>query len=204
MNEPSKTRFGAWFRSGGDGRLVGSFILSLLFDSSPRPGTTNPNTPGELDGFDDESLRLLVDEGRRQIDSQAVRYRHTTDRAQVLVTISLIAIPFWVGVYQLTTKTKGWEHAVSGALWALGGLGILAGLAAAAAVIVAKASFAQIDTTQVSGWKPPVLKGLAADYASAVRMGEVTVADRVTVFRQATRFLIWGVVFTTASVLVAV
>jgi hypothetical protein len=79
-----------------------------------------------------------------------------------------------------------------------------AGLEAAAAVIVAKASFAQIDTTQASGWKPPILKQVAGDYADAVKLGEVTVADRVTVFRQATRFLIWGAVLTTAAVLVAV
>jgi hypothetical protein len=71
-------------------------------------------------------------------------------------------------------------------------------------VIVAKASFAQIDTTQASGWKPPILKQVAGDYADAVKLGEVTVADRVTVFRQATRFLIWGAVLTTAAVLVAV
>jgi hypothetical protein len=50
-----------------------------------------------------------------------------------------------------------------------------------------KATFSGVDTTQMTTWDPPVLRQLAKDYASAVRIGEMTVALRVTIFRQAAR-----------------
>ena len=76
---------------------------------------------------------------------------------------------------------------------------IIAGLGLAAAVIVVRADFDQTDTTQVSTMKSPVVKQVAAEYAESVKIGEITVAARVTVFRMATRYTVWGALLTSAA-----
>ena len=44
--------------------------------------------------FDDDSLHLIVDEGRAQIAVQNDRFRHATDRAQLMVTVDLALLGF--------------------------------------------------------------------------------------------------------------
>lgn len=51
-----------------------AFILALLFGGEVRP-SGNPNEPGDLTAFDDDSLRLVIDEGRAQISCDANRDR---------------------------------------------------------------------------------------------------------------------------------
>ncbi len=183
--------------------LTAAFIAGLLFGWEVKGEQESPNHPGDVTEFDELSLRLVVEEGRRQIDNQSERFKHTTDRAQVVVTVSLLALPFWVGLFSLARKSRHWQEWVSGGLWVLAGFLLVCGLAAAAAVAVTKANFEAIDTTQITTWDPPVLRRMAMDYAGAVRLGEGTVADRVTVFRQATRLLVWGAIFAALAAVVA-
>ncbi len=56
---------------------------------------------------------------------------------------------------------------------------------------------------QMTHWPEPVLNQLAADHAESVICGENTVAARVTLFRQAARFVSWGAVLAAASYLIA-
>jgi hypothetical protein len=64
------------------------------------------------------------------------------------------------------------------AVWVLSGILAIIGTAAAAAVVVVKASFGVIDATRVTTFPPPVLRCLAS---------ELTADLRVTMFRQAAR-----------------
>ncbi len=185
-------------------RLVSSYILALLFGTPVRGLAKNPNVEGDLSGFDEPSLQLVIDEGQRQLAEQSDRFRHTTDRAQLVVTVSLVALPFFVATSDLVRKTHGVTRLVAAGLEVFGGLAIVLGLLASASVVVVKATFSAIDTTQITGWKPPILRELAADYAKTVRVGEETIADRITVFRQATRFLVWGATLTTVAALLGV
>jgi hypothetical protein len=183
------------------GLLWASFVLALLFGRSVRPTFENPNTLTPPVGFSPDDLQLVVEEGRRQQQAQLDAFRHTTSRAQLLVTISLAAVAFWVGVFSLVGDTQAWERVVSGGLWVLGGAGLILGLAAAGGVVVASAPFAQTDTTQLA--RAPGVEHLAREYAELVRIGEVTVADRLTAFRQATRLVVWGVLVSAAASVVA-
>jgi hypothetical protein len=183
--------------------LACTFIAALLFERRVKPTFENSNQVCDLGQLDPESLRLIVDEGRRQAEDQVNRFRHTTDRAQILLSVSLAAMAFWVGSFALVSRTADWERVVTAALWTVGGIGLMSGLAAAAGVVVVKASFDQVDTTQMTSWKDSVLRRLAADYADAVRRGEVTVADRVTAFRQATRLVVWGALLVAMASIVA-
>jgi len=183
--------------------LTASYVKALLLGGSPGTGTTNPNALSDLGAFDEESLREVVTEGRRQLDHQSESFRHATDRGQLLLTVTLVAIGFEAATFGKITGTSSAGEIVALILWLPGFVVTLLGLAAAGAVVAVKATFDRIDTTQVSGWKPPILRQLAADYASAVRQGEETVADRVTVFRQATRFTVWGSMLASVALVVA-
>jgi hypothetical protein len=180
-----------------------AFVLALLFGGSVIPERLNPNEPADLSGLSPESLRLIVEQGRRQLDAQSERFRHTTDRAQTLLTVSLVALAFVAGILSRVTSTNGAQRVIAATFWAVGIVLVLLGATAAAAVIVVRADFSAIDTTQMTHWSEPVLPDLASDHARSVIRGENTVAARVTLFRQATRMVTWGAVLAAASYLTA-
>jgi hypothetical protein len=180
-----------------------AFILALLFGGSVTPDRLNPNEPADLGQLTPVSLQLIVDQGRRQLDAQSERFRHVTDRAQTLLTVSLVALAFVAGIVTRISGSHGAQRVFATIGWAVGLLLVLVGIAAAAAVIVVKAEFSAVDTTQMTHWSEPVLTQLAADHAKSVILGENTVAARVTLFRQATRFVSWGAVLAAASYLIA-
>jgi hypothetical protein len=183
--------------------LTARFVKALLVGGGASSGIINPNQSGSMNDFDEASLREVITEGRRQLDGQADSFRHATDRAQLLLTVTLVAIGFEAATFGKVTGTSGWIQVIALVLWGIGFCLTILGFAAAASVVVMRAQFMDIDTTQVSTWASPVLHELAKDYAESVRMGAITVADRVTVFRQATRLVVWGTVLGALSLVLA-
>lgn len=57
--------------------------------------------------------------------------------------------------------------------------------------------------TQLSTYSEPILKSLAKDYAETVRLGEITVAARITIYRAGTRYLCWASVAGAAAYVAA-
>lgn len=177
-------------------RLTPAFILGLVFGGPVKPTLTNPNTPSDMTSFDDADLQLVVDEGRRQLDNQTGAFQHVQGRAQSLLTVCLAVLAFATGAIGRLQRICGVRFVVALIVFVLAVCLVIVGLALAAAVIVVRADFEQTDTTQVTGFKAPILRTVAADYANVVRIGEITVAARVTVFRMATRYSVWGAVLT--------
>jgi len=175
-------------------RLTWAFVLAMLFGGAARPTSVNPNRPGDVSKFGEDSLRLLVEEGRRQLQEQTDRFTHATERAQALLTVGIVVLGFVSATFQHANDAWEFFRVAALTLWVLGLALTLVGLAAAAAVIVVQAEFKAVDTTQASTWTPPIDRRLAADYVEAVVLGETTVAARVTVFQQATRLVSWGAV----------
>ena len=129
-----------------------------------------------------------MEEGRIQLADQNDRFKYATDRSQSLVTVAVALVGFLAALLDGLLKLHvGIRQDLALAFWSLSLLLVLVGLAFGASVITTKAFLSQVDTTQVSSWAPPVLQQLVRDYAKAVRIGEITVADRVTIFRVATR-----------------
>lgn len=179
-----------------------AYVLALLFGGPVGVPKVNPNQPGDLEQFEPEDLRLVIDEGRRQLADQAVSFRHVTDRGQVLTTVSLAVLAFWAASGR-SFSDDTWTATLGQVLWAGGGVLAIIGVAASASVVVVQATFTAVDTTEITTWEPPVLRRLAADYAGAVVNGENTVASRVTLFRQATRIVVWASVLVASSVALA-
>lgn len=81
---------------------------------------------------------------------------------------------------------------------------ILVGVMLSAAVVVVQGNFGSIDTTKVTHLPAPRLRELAKCYADSSQLGAGTVADRITAFRAATRFVLFGVLLAAGSLLLVV
>ena len=188
---------------GREVRLTLGFVLALVLGGRMDPPIVNQNVSGTMAGFGAADYSLVIDEGRRQIDSQSERFKHATDRAQTTLTIGLIVLGFVAGIFQRANNADDWHRAVGLALWFIASCLSVSGIAAAASVIVVRADFMRVDTTQMTHWASPIQQQLAADYAEAVVLGESTIAARVNVFRQATRLVAWGAVVAATSYIVS-
>jgi hypothetical protein len=177
-------------------RLAPAFLLSLLLGGPVSALRQNPNQPENIGTFDDADLQFVVDEGRRQIDAQRSDFEHVQSRAQSLLAVGLAVLGFSAGGLGWLTRVHGATYAADLLLWIVAFGVVLIGVGLSASVVVVQANFDRIDTTQMTRWTTPVLRSLAEDYAKSVRVGEITVADRVTVFRLATRYISWGAVLT--------
>lgn len=182
--------------------LTPAFVLALIFGGAVTPELANPNDPGPMDEFTQDELQIIIDEGQRQLDNATGSFEHVQNRAQVLLTISLAVLAFAVGAYGRLDRVDGPALVIASAVLVLAMVLVVLGLALAGAVIVVRADFDQVDTTQASAFAPPIRKAVAADYATSVRVGEITVAVRVNVFRIATRYTVWGAILTAASYLI--
>ena len=187
-----RDRISSWFR-----RPTPAFLVALLFDGSPAPLTKNDPSAGDIESLSQDEWELVVEEGRRQLDAQADRLQHVQGRAQALLTVCLALLAVVVGGYGRIRDESGefdcWPRVV---LWIVGAGLVVVGLALSAAVIAVRADFDQIDTTTLTQKPRPLWRETAKEYANAVKRGEVTVADRVTVYRLATRYTVWGALVT--------
>ena len=165
--------------------------------------SANPNNPGDVSNFDDDSLQLLIEDGRRQLDDQSDRFKHVCDRALALLTISLAVIGLMATSYPHVLRPSGTRGDVALGLWSAGALFAVLGTLLTAAVAVARADFGAIDATVMSNLSPPIKARLAGEFAKAVMVGETTLAARVTLFRQAVRRVCWAAILLGVAYVVA-
>ena len=145
------------------------------------------NQPGSLEAWKEDDLRLMVDEGRRQLDQQLGDLESLRGRAQFLFTVT-VALVGALGAL----ADDAYDQACEGVfvLWCVATLaGAYAGLGAAA-VMTVRADFSVIDSARLSTYPSPILARLAGDYSRMLGTGANTVATRLTIFRQAVVWLI--------------
>jgi hypothetical protein len=160
-----------------------------------RPGTSAPvhdadhNESGVLDSWTADQIRILIDEGRRQIDRQTEDLERVRQRAQVALVIGL-ALEGTVGALRgLVSSAETWPAWV---LWALGLVLVAWAVLGAAATAVVQADMQIIHATVLSRRSGDVERGLAADYAAMAPVGEKQLATRLTNLRLAVAFLLAG------------
>ncbi len=76
----------------------------------------HPTEPGDVSGWDAEELRLLLEEGRRQLDRQRAELERIQTRAQFLFTTAAALLTVFVSQ---TDRIDGWAP-VRGGLWSPG------------------------------------------------------------------------------------
>lgn len=146
----------------------------------------DPTTPGDRVGWSDADNRLLIEEGRRQIDRQIEDLERIRTRSAFLVTTSLGLVAAAVAVVTRAVKAGN-----PGAflVFSFGLLAVVLGLLGAASLLTAQSEIGTIHTALLSDEAPPVLDKTAKAYAKFVSIGENTVATRLTVFRDAVTLL---------------
>jgi hypothetical protein len=144
-----------------------------------------------LDGWSDADLQLLIDEGRREADSQSAAVLEVRGRAQWLFTgtLALVAALAASGSSVLgDTDAPTWARVFWYASLPLAGYGGLG----AAAVITVRGDFGAISSWQLSQGTPPILGRVAKDYADMLGLGEDTVNTLISVYRQAVVWMLAG------------
>jgi hypothetical protein len=141
--------------------------------------------PTSLDDWRDDALRLLVDEGRRQLDRQSARFDRVRTNAQFLFTTALALL---VVLAAAARRTDGLLMVA----WAFGLAVVALGLLGAASLLTVRSDFGTIDTAKLTESGPAPLAALADAYAHQVGTGENTVAARITVYRDAVWLVLLG------------
>jgi hypothetical protein len=171
--------------------------LYLVYAVSPlRPGVEMPTFreprpfKWDLDSqLTVDDLKVIVDEGRRQIDRQLADLERLRGRAGALVTLCLV---------ELAALSAGasriFGSAPLTAVWSLSAMAVLLALGGALALLSAQAKFGRTDTMGLAASKSQVHRVAALSYAKSVSQGEETIATRVTVFRDAVLLAIMGAI----------
>ncbi|WDG18265.1 hypothetical protein [Microbacterium sp. Clip185] len=142
-----------------------------------------------MDGWRDADYELLITQGRAQIARQRSDLEQIRSRAQFLFTTTLAAIALAMAAL---------PH-VAGSLsaflvWTVAVLAIGISALGAAAVVVVRKDFMDIDTARVALQYSPVNVAVAKAYAQSVSTGENTVATQITNLRNAVLALLLGVI----------
>lgn len=167
----------------------GHLLAVFLVGHSPPSVSAHRNPPGDIAEWGDECLELLVEEGRRQVDRQREHLERVRSRAQVLFALAFPVL----GVLVAATSPPQWRWPqLSDLVVWLGVFSTALALLGAVSVMTATARLGTIDAALLSAYEQPVLGQLAADYAQIVSTGENTVSTRLTVFREATLWLMVG------------
>jgi hypothetical protein len=143
--------------------------------------------PQGVDGWDDDDLQLLIEEGRRQVDRQQSDLGQIRARAQWLFTVGVAALVALGGGFASVHPPLGLAL-----MWLVGMVLLVYGVGGAAAIVTVKADFSVIHAAVLSAADPPVRRALASAYARMMPTGENTVATRLTVLRQAVVFCLAG------------
>lgn len=150
---------------------------------------TDTLEPEPLDGWGDDALQIVIDEGRRQIDRQSDRFDRIRSSAQFLFTTALaLLVVLGASAHRVLHR----EGVVLSAGWVIGLLAVAGGTLGTAAILTVKAEFGSIHTALLSRSGPAPLRDLAVAYTQQVRAGENTLNARVTVYRDAVWLVLVG------------
>jgi hypothetical protein len=143
--------------------------------------------PDPLQGWSAEDRALMIQEGRRQADRQLRDLKEIRGRAQWIFTLGVAITVALAGAF-LADRPTGTRLGLFIASLVM----LVYGLAGAASIMAVRADFSTIDTAALSKHRPPIEAYLAGAYSRMLRLGENTVATRLTIFRQVVVWVIVG------------
>ncbi|HVE45525.1 MAG TPA: hypothetical protein VNA57_02095 [Acidimicrobiales bacterium] len=159
--------------------MYGRYVAALF-----RPGHRVPTfdvyriVAGDMAGWSAEELRLLVEEGRRQVDRHARELERIQSRAQFLFTTALALLIVLAAAGRRVATSEG---VVMLLVWGLGTAVVAAGMLGASSLLAVRAEVSGIETALLSTQAPGgVLEALARSYAGMMSRGESSVATRLT------------------------
>lgn len=169
--------------------------LYLRYATAPlRPGArlpvfeepTKPEWPLRSE-LDVPQLDLIMSEARRQLDRQRADLESLRTRSNALVALCLVEL----GLLS-AGASKVFKHGLLIVPWALSVVAVLLALGGAIALVSARADFSGVNIFGLAAAKPPLHRVATKAYVGATSTGDVTIAARVTVFRDAVLLAIVG------------
>lgn len=148
-----------------------------------------------------EELKVVIEEGRRQLDRQAIRMSAIETRAQILIGVALTISGFLFNNLDSADRLGDLLEYLSRGLLSLGIAFNVLSSCGAAAIVATKAVFAAPDTTRTANAGGD-LRVLARSYAESVILGENTVAARVTHMRRSVVSLVLGAICGFAGIVI--
>lgn len=158
------------------------------------PTTYGDLAPADLGDWDADELDLMIDEGRRQLDSLATQFEQTRSRGQFLFTLG-VALVVPAGAVGATRFDDSFPLFM---VWFLGFLSLAVAVLGAAAVVVAPGQLKGIDAVLLS--HPPESGDVRLELASAYPRAVTTSADTVRVRHSLLRDSVWFLVIGLALV----
>ena len=150
-------------------------------------------TVGDLDGWPDSDIDLLLDEGRRRLDAQAERFDRIRQTAQVVLPLATaLAVVVGRTAAPIHARKAGCTEFTYLTVYGLSLGCLFMSVFGSAALLVVKATFGSVLPTLVSQGEPPVAKALARAYAEQSVIGEHTINTRLTLQWWSVLFLVAG------------
>jgi hypothetical protein len=163
------------------------------------PSTYGDVTPGELKDWTEDDVILMIEEGRRQLDSLATQFEQTRSRGQYLFTLGLaVLVSTAAGATRLT------HNVLLFLLWFAGFILLVISLLGAATIVVASGRLGGIDSVLLSRTprESGLARELAAAYPGAVVISADTVRVRHSMLRDSVWFMVVGLILVGVGVLI--
>ncbi|WP_329007639.1 hypothetical protein OG271_18160 [Micromonospora rifamycinica] len=163
-----------------EARVYGWYVLAVLRPGVEVPTFGQPESfTADIERFTPDDLKIIVEEGRRQLDRQLADLEKTRSRAATLLTIGLAEL----AVLATSANRVFLLGVPARVVWAISALLVVLTIGGAASLLTSRADFGRLETRQLAGGPMPVLRQAALGYAHTVGTGEETVRTRITVLR---------------------
>lgn len=160
------------------------YIYALLRPGHPVPVfNAHPLEPRAIDSWSIDEKKIIVDEGRRQLDRQAADLDQIRSRAQVIITTGIALGAATVALLGKVAGAPIDRGLLSFVLWSISLLVVLFSILGATAIVTVRADMGTINTTRLTFCDPPVLDELAMAYARTVRAGGNVISTRLALLR---------------------
>ena len=151
-------------------------------------------SPGSLRGWSEESLRHVIDEGRRQLDDQMATLDRILLRAQILFSTSLALIALLSSSAESLlkdVKPRSFHFIV---MWLLifSATIFLLVLLGSASLIAIKKPYNVISIAVIASWVSFGLEHLAQEYVEAIGPGDEVNNAHLTILTTAVRMTVCG------------
>lgn len=158
-----------------------SHCLALLVPMAKPPRiTAHTREPGDTSDWPEDGSSMLLEEGRRQIESQRSDLENLKSRCQFLLTIGIVTLAL-----AAATFAEAKDGRITLGLWAAAILLLLVGMLGAAANLGTIDAFQITDIVELSDKAPLSLNNLVAEYYQVVKDSFDLVATRYIIYRKA-------------------
>jgi hypothetical protein len=163
-----------------EARVYGYYVLAVFRPGAEVPTFAQPKDfTDSLDALPEDDRKIVIEEGRRQLDRQLADLEKNKSRAATMLTVGLAEVAVLAAGANRAFTQGPW----TGIGWIVSTLLAVLALGGAVSLLTSQARFGRVDTRVIASSPIPLQAHVAAGYADAVGWGEETIRTRITVLR---------------------